>query len=56
MIKSPTIKVLVENSYLTNNKQKGFSEAYLMGLDCRTSAHIRFTVYLDTGAVLSYLL
>ncbi len=55
MIKSPTIKVLVANEYLTGNKQKGFSEAYMMGLDCRNSSHIRFTVYLDTGAVFSGL-
>jgi len=55
LIKSPQIKILVHNSYLTNNKEEGFSEAYMIGLDCRDGSHIRFTVYLSSGAIFSGL-
>jgi hypothetical protein len=55
LIKSPQIKVLVANEYLTAGVQSGFSEAYMMGLDCRNSSYIRFTVYLESGAVFSNL-
>lgn len=55
MINLPPIKVLVDNKFLTNSKQTGFTEAYLLAVDCRKNSFIRFTVYLQTGALWSGL-
>lgn len=54
MIETPRIKVLVKNTYL-GLKDDGLTQAYLMAVDCRMSSYIRFTVYLETGALWSSL-
>lgn len=51
----PAIKIHVDTLYLTQRKQKGFTEAYLMGVDARMSDALKFTVYLESGAVWSGL-
>jgi hypothetical protein len=55
MIPSPNIKIHVNDNYLTNNKESGYTEAYLMAVDCRPNDIIRFTVLLESGAVWSGL-
>ena len=54
MIQAPKVKLLVDNKFLglTNS---GLTQAYLLALDCRMSSFIRFTVYLESGAVWSGL-
>lgn len=55
MIETPIIKVLVHKSFLTAGVETEFVDAYLMGIDARPNHHIRFTVYLSSGAVWSGL-
>lgn len=55
MINIPSIKVFVLNEYLTDFKKQGTTEAYLLAVDCRPGSIIRFTVYLESGAIWSGL-
>jgi hypothetical protein len=54
MINTPAIKVFVHNQYLIP-KGIGFTEGYLVAADCRPNSFIRWTVYLETGALWSGL-
>lgn len=55
MINTPSIKVIVLNEYLTDFKEKGQTEGYLLAVDCRPGSIIKFTVYLQSGAIWSGL-
>lgn len=56
MINTPSIKVKVNNYYLTDGTDLGkFTEGYLMAVDCRPFQAIKFTVYLESGAIWSGL-
>lgn len=55
MINTPAIKVLVLDEYLTDFKKSGQTEGYLLAADCRPNSVIKFTVYLESGAVWSGL-
>jgi len=52
---TPAIKVRINNSYLTNHTGHGFTEAYLLAVDCRAFDRIRFTVFLASGGIWSGL-
>jgi hypothetical protein len=54
VITTPKIKLLVDNKYLGLDNSN-LTQAYLLAVDCRMSSFIRFTVYLETGAVWSGL-
>lgn len=54
MINLPAIKVFVGNQYLMQ-KGKGFTAGYLATLDARPNSYLRFTVYLESGALWSGL-
>lgn len=51
----PSIKVFVDNKFLTDGKQEGFSEAYLVSVTSIPSRPLFFTVHLETGALWSRL-
>lgn len=51
----PSIKVLVDKTFITDSKESGLIEAYLVAVDCRKGSVIRFTVYLSSGALWSGL-
>ncbi len=55
MLSLPAIKVSIAKGYLTANAEHGFVNAYLMAVDARPSQHLRFTVYLESGAIWSGL-
>lgn len=57
MQNTPAIKVKVSNKYLTNGKsdRSEMTEAYLLAVDCRAFDRIRFTVFLESGAIWSGL-
>jgi len=55
MINTPAIKVLVRDKYITDYQRDGVTEAYLLAVDCRPNSIIRFTAYLESGAVWSNL-
>lgn len=55
MINVPSIKLLVDREYITDSKESGLIEAYLVAVDCRNNSIIRFTVYLSSGALWSGL-
>jgi hypothetical protein len=54
MINAPTIKLFVESKYITGTKGDRIP-CYLMGIDARENQHLRFTVYLNSGAIWSGL-
>ena len=55
MTKTPAVKVFVQNSFLTGEDSFELTAAYLLAVDCRKDSIIRFTVYLETGALWSGL-
>lgn len=54
MINAPTIKLFVAPQYITKTPGP-LMPCYLMGLDARENQHLRFTVYLNSGAIWSGL-
>lgn len=48
-------KVKVAKKYLTDSKEEGFVDAYLIAARCLASRAILFTVHLENGAVYSGL-
>lgn len=55
MINLPAIKIIVDKRYLTNFKEQAPVQGYLLAADCRPNDIIRFTVFLESGAVWSGL-
>jgi hypothetical protein len=55
MVNVNSVKVLINERYLTQRKKGGFQQAYLLAVDCRPNDIIRFTVLLETGAIWSGL-
>lgn len=57
MTETPAIKVFIDREYITNHSDMSLSliEAYLLAVDCRTNDRIRFTVFLQSGAIWSGL-
>jgi hypothetical protein len=51
----PTIKVWVQESYLTGDKLFGTQEAYLVGVKSQANEALKFTVHLNSGALWSGL-
>ena len=51
----PAINVKVCRSYLTDNKESGYEDAYLLAVKSIPGRPLLFTVYLDTGAAWSGL-
>lgn len=54
-INTPTIKIKVDLSYVTDDQQSGLMEAYLVAVRCIKSRPLLFTVHLANGAVYSGL-
>ncbi len=54
VINSPTIKLFVKSKYITGLDSENIP-CYLMGIDARENQHLRFTVYLNSGAIWSGL-
>jgi hypothetical protein len=52
---TPTIKVLAKKEFLTQGKEIGLEEAYLVGVKSTNNGPIHFTVHLESGAIFSSL-
>lgn len=55
MVQLPEILVYVKSEFLGFKSKNPFKKAYLLAVDTRTSMALKFTVYLDSGAVWSGL-
>lgn len=57
MQNTPAIKVRVANKYLANHAPEvtGFTQGYLLSVDCRPCDRIRFSCFLESGAIWSGL-
>ncbi len=55
MINLPAIKVEIRKSYLTQQESNKWVSAYLLAVDARKFDRLRFTVFLESGAIWSGL-
>lgn len=55
LINVPTFKVLVRNTYLTDNQVQGYTQGYLVAVRCIKSRPLLFSVHLENGALYSGL-